>query len=83
VKANIYREHARHRAKQRYGLTLTGKDLGALAAQIRAQRARFLAKHSNTRSEWIVTHHGQPLRVIYSSSTKSIVTVLPREESPT
>lgn len=73
------KQHAARRAYQRHGIELTTEDYVSLGNQIAKQRATRVRKLTNTRAEYIVNYHGEPLTVIYSHQTKQIVTVLPKE----
>jgi hypothetical protein len=78
------RRHTKFRAHQRYGVELNRFDLREIAkmcedshAHFASSRATFIEKKSNTRNLYAVEYKGVTFFVVYSSSTKTLVTVLP------
>ena len=79
------RRHARKRGEQRFQIRLSKGQLSLLARRIQGSdlpehrgKARFVRKLSKTRAFWYVLHEtGEWLPVLYSKTTKSIVTILP------
>jgi len=69
--------HARRRCKERHGILLTRNMLSFFVKAIQRGRAEFIDRTSLTRTKWKVFYGKRYYRVIYSSSTKGIVTVLP------
>lgn len=67
--------HARRRGRQRFGLSLKAPELARLVCEIQSGRARFIERHSQTRTKWAVTINGKPAVAVYSRTTKAIVTV--------
>jgi hypothetical protein len=73
------RVHAKRRAAERFGLTLTTVQLKAMERQIREGTALVVSRTSNSRSTWIVLHEAMQLRVVYHRG-RGIVTILPQDE---
>lgn len=68
--------HAAERARERYGLELTPSDVEELARRIQHRQARRLARETHTRSTYAVHYRGVELKVVYSHSLRTVVTVL-------
>lgn len=76
-KAKNQRIHAKRRAEQRFGLTLSRADLNELVRQIQRGEAEFLARESNRVSRFRVRVRGASAEVIYDKQRKNIVTFFP------
>ena len=74
--------HTATRARERYGVDLTRADYAALIRLIQRQCGVFIWSASRSRSIWRLIWQDQPLLVVYSRSTKVIVTCLPAEWLP-
>lgn len=68
--------HAKTRAMERYGISLTAEAQASIVKSIQQNEAEFARRLSNTRTAWLVETSGQKVVVIYSNVTKSIVTVM-------
>ena len=73
--------HTAKRALERYGCILTKKDQKAIVRIIQNEKASFIHKESNRVTVWDVDFEGKTFRVCYDKIRKSIVTVLPSENS--
>jgi hypothetical protein len=71
------RIHAKHRAQQRFGLTLNRHDLQRLVEQIQAGRARVIKRSSLRVSVLELAVDGVAIQVVYDHKRKNIVTFLP------
>ena len=73
-----YRSHTKKRAKQRYGVTLNNAKIQKIVSMIHQGRVvRDHGRLTNSRSMFDVCLDGQVMRVVYSKTTKTLVTVLP------
>ena len=71
------RSHCTRRFMERFGINYTGELRNLILSNIREQKGTFVKKLSNTRTVWKKVVPGHPdILVLYSSSTKEIVTVL-------
>ena len=77
TKKQAQQVHARRRAYERYGLTLTKKKRLRAIADIQAGRATLVEKQSLARSVWQVQIDNRPVTVVYDRTRKTLVTVLP------
>lgn len=68
--------HAKQRARERYGMSLRGRDLRAIAQLIRDGKSTPVRRSSLSRSVHRVTYQGCNLLVVYSKTSKAVVTVL-------
>lgn len=68
--------HAVERARERYGLDLTESDVEELSSRIRHRQANLIARETHTRSTYAVHYRGVELKVVYSHSLKTVITVL-------
>lgn len=66
--------HARNRAVERYGLSLTKELYQEMISEIQRGKASFLFKESNTRTHWLVKDQ---FIVVYDRARRSIATFLP------
>ena len=73
------RSHAITRAKQRYGLLLSRKDIEEVNRMIRNGEAEFIQRESRTRTRWAVTFRGLRMVAIYNSDHNCVATFLPEE----
>ena len=69
--------HAMERARERYGIALSPRDLDVMAERIRGKNSVRLEIQASNREIHIVGYGGRGLRVVYQRDTESIVTVLP------
>lgn len=74
--------HARSRAKSRYGINLTRQDERIIADLItgKSEHARHVLDETNSKSVWVVTYNGIPMRVLFNKSKRKIITFLPKED---
>lgn len=72
-------KHAIERARERYGIRLTDRDLAAIAEDILAHRAEWLRDQYGGRSIWRVhiARLNFDVPVVFHRETRAIVTVLP------
>lgn len=83
-KARHYRRHAARRGHERHNLSLSKSDLNVLEKRIRSimegndEHGRVVERQSETRSRVRVRWDNIELDVIYSRSTRAIVTILPQ-----
>ena len=71
------RIHAKRRALERYGLSLTTGDLREIQQQIQTQEnALFVRRRSRRVSLWEVIYKNTPMYVVYDKLRDSVVTVL-------
>lgn len=83
-KAAFHRQHAKQRASERYGVSLTKEALREMVSLIQRQKfpeVKFLRKHSVRVTEWSVDWNGTRFRVLYDKHRKTIATVLPPKET--
>lgn len=71
------RAHARLRAQQRYGMALSKTLRRELLRMIRSGEAIQSARLTHTRTAHLLEHGGRRIAVIYSNTTKDLVTLLP------
>ena len=75
--------HAAERASERHGLTPTGEDMQQALLDIIDTASGFrcaavlLRRFPDGNERWIVKLSGRAVRVVYSSSSATIMTVLP------
>ena len=73
--------HSKKRAMERFNIALSNKDLKEMAAMCQHQHQSTVIEYlSNTRARKHIIFKGQEFDVIYSNSTKCIVTILPEED---
>lgn len=81
TKLHALKVHSKNRARVRYGLTLNNDDLRAIVQKIRSGSGTFVKKQTNRVSEWIVSHNGISLRVLYDKMRRMTITCLPPKEA--
>jgi hypothetical protein len=76
--------HAQHRALERYGVELSGRDFDLMVRDIIAavigesRLAVLISRGDGYRETWLLRMpQGAAVRVIYSPSTAQIITILP------
>jgi len=75
----ILNQHAKKRAKERYGIDLNKYARREITASIQSNQAEFVHKTSHNRSLWRVSHEGETLNVVYDKQRKTFCTVLPKD----
>lgn len=78
--SNDRHEHARQRARERYGLELTDQDIERIGAEIELGRlgcAEFIENQGGYRSLWLVGLNGKDAVVAYNERTHRVATFLP------
>lgn len=70
--------HAIERAKERYGVTLTWRDLCAMAKKIADGDALLQMTQPDGKQHYLVSYDGRAFRAVYSV-TQAIVTFLPAQ----
>jgi len=73
-------EHAKQRAKERYGIDLSNADLAELRRQIREKKAVLIAKMAGGRTRHIVMLKGVAM-IVVAHQDGGIITALPRDHS--
>lgn len=71
------RIHAKKRFMERYGLSVTTKDLGVMVSQIQNGQAEFIRRASTRVTIWDILFESKKMRVVYDRNTHNIVTVFP------
>jgi hypothetical protein len=74
--------HAIARAKDRYGLDLTGRDLGKIARMIQTNQGKLDKQHADGKTQWFLTYRDVPLRVVISQDFYKIITFIPLRDDP-
>ena len=74
------RIHAKHRAKERFGLDLNRHDLRELVKQIQNGKAEHIETQSNRVSIKRVKFEDKFYTVAYDKNRQTIITFLPEEE---
>jgi hypothetical protein len=74
-KKHINRCHARNRALERFGLTLSNRDLKAIEQMIREGKSTFFRRTSWNRTVHEVIYNGMNLKAVYDKNRKCLVTV--------
>jgi len=69
--------HAVERARERYGVDLTGKDLQRIAAMVVGGEAMLQAKLDDGGTIWLLTYMDVLLRVVIAPDMDTVVTFLP------
>lgn len=75
-KAKAQKRHSTIRALQRFGISLDHKK--AIEA-IQGNTATFIERQSNRLTVWLIEQDSKRFPVVYDSTRKTIVTVLPNE----
>jgi hypothetical protein len=75
------RIHAKSRFKERLGLDITTAQIDAMVKTIQMGYAKFVERQSARVSKWEMTFNDRPYYVIYDKRTKSIVTILFKENT--
>jgi len=73
--------HTKLRAKERYNLDIDKYNYSYLIRLIQEGKSIAKKKQTNTRTRHLLNVAGRLLHVVYSSETKSIVTVLPKNKA--
>ena len=75
---SLLRQHARRRAKERFGIKLTRNLRASLVADIRAGRAAPLDRdcHTPTRQMFLVVIAHRTIKVVYDAQANDIVTFM-------
>jgi len=71
-------EHAKQRAEERYGITLSKKARREIVQKILNNKSVVL-ESSLTRSIHLVNYEGQAMKVVFSVAAQKIITVLPNK----
>lgn len=74
-----WKRHVKRRAQERYGLELKDGDLKHIVGMIGNKKVILREKQTLTRDMCVVELNGKKLRVIYSHTQKTLITVLPEE----
>lgn len=74
----ILNEHVKHRAEERYGLSLNKHDRREIVNKIQTNDATFVASQSNSRTLWKVSCQDETLNVVYDKKRHVLCTVLPQ-----
>jgi hypothetical protein len=82
TKSQAERQHAKRRARERYGIAFNSQMNKNLIAQIQRGEARLVRRQSQRVSVWDVEIAGGPARVVYDRDRKQIVTFLPLALEP-
>jgi len=69
--------HAKLRAEQRFGLTLSHDNVKDIVHMIQKDYATFVRRASTIKTLWVIGFRGRKLYVAYDKSTKMITTVMP------
>jgi hypothetical protein len=75
------RAHTKLRLAQRYGLATTSADLFEMAKQVAHGQATFVSRQSKFVAQWLLVYRDQPIRLVFDSRRRAILTALPREDS--
>ena len=78
-KKDAQKLHAKHRALERYGITLNKTIFRTWIEQIQTGAAKFLERQSNRVSVFEVSYEDKAIPVVYDRLRKTIVTTLPIE----
>ena len=73
---DIYRWHAKRRCEERFGITLTNKQIRKIVHDIQNRKAEYLGSTSKYRSIFRVKFLDFTIRVVYSKKKKTIITVM-------
>lgn len=75
-KSTSQRIHFRERLYQRFGYDIDDVTYEAIIKKIRSNKAKFVYRQSNRLTVWIVDCNGAPIKVVYDSHSKTLVTAL-------
>jgi hypothetical protein len=78
TKKSAQRKHARKRAKERYGIDLTRRDMRAIIRKIDNGKAEFIGRQSLRVTVWKAKYKEEDLTFAYDNKRKTIVTVFPK-----
>jgi len=81
AKERTLKQHARRRASERYGLSLTDQLHTEIVKQIQTSKSQLIEKQSNRISVHDVIVNDETIRVVYDRDRKLIVTFLYKDES--
>lgn len=77
------RLHARQRAVQRYGVSISEKKRREIINLIHSGNINWFVRRRSVRvTEWEIPLDGEVFRVLYDKNRKEIVTFLPHREKP-
>jgi hypothetical protein len=76
------RFHTRQRLAERYGLHATSADIFRMAKRIAHGQADFLVRQSRDVAHWRLVVDGRPIRFVFDSRRRCILTALPPQDSP-
>jgi hypothetical protein len=79
TKKAAQRDHARRRARERYGVDVPAALRDTLLAMIRKGQCTLVEKQSNRVSVFDIKHDGATYRVVYDRNTKELATFLPHD----
>lgn len=74
--------HAIARAKDRYGLDLTNKDLAKIARMIQTNQGALDKQYPDGKTQWFLTYNGVPVRLIISKDFYKIIAFIPLHDAP-
>lgn len=74
------RDHARQRAKERYGLDLSDSDFFSILRLARENRVLACLRSTCSRSVMLLRYHDMDLLLVYSREHREIVTFLPPDD---
>lgn len=77
------RVHAVRRLYERYDLQLSRHDYQELCRLIQRRQATLLERQTCSRLKLLVNYRGHDIIVVYSTTTRQVVTALPRETEET
>ena len=73
---NIYRWHAKKRCEERFGITLTNKQIRQIVRDIQSGKAEYLGATSKYRTIFRVKLLDFTVKVVYSKKKKTLITVI-------
>ena len=75
-------EHSIRRARERYGLYLTRRDLRMITMRIQQGEARLIEARSKRACVYELEWEGQRVRVAYDAKRKNPASFLPKPKTP-
>lgn len=75
------RFHTKRRLAERYGIDATSADIFQMAKRIAHGEAQFLERQSRDVARWRLEYRGVPIRLVFDSRRRSILTALPLHDS--